>query len=887
MRKKYLSALLFGALLVTSAGTFTSCKDYDDDINSLQEQILANADAIKKLQSLVESGDYVTNVEKTAEGLVITFKNAGPKTLDLSDLKGEDGEDGKNGSVVAVDADGELTIDGEKTGIKVAEDETKIQPSIIIGENNCWEVLQEDGTYKNTNIPVSGASLVKNENNEWELTVVDANGEKQTVKLPTASSLLSEVEIVGLLNEGSISNSEGNGVPSGTDNASSTYIYNYFNIITEDMANTDAVKEWNKEAGVKQLTKGKAISSIDSYSQKLLIRIAPATLDAADLSFSLVNSQLKESPITLGEPEAYEGLLTLTRAKSLGNGLWVLPVDINVEGKTYNDVDEYLAQFGVEGKDYTWTDNNGDEWISRWSQKILCGLKEANGFVTGFDVSVEAYQMAASTTVKMKYSYPYSIHDEIDNIECNEIGLGTQTIGFKRPEYVYDAHLHIDDATVSRWGIKDINGTSFTVTKRPDNVTVANFVVEVHYVCLDGTVRTEYVPYRVGKSYANVTTLDTKNILITKDNSKNKFEVSLDKMFTDLGENVAVWKADVENKEVEVYRVGKNGEDDVLVSSNDITVELDNTDLSKITKLSVSLVDYNKAYDINSSYYAKIKFKEGNDVLNTVKAPFTLSIPALSEYLVKEQVVFGGTNNGTGVMNLKDYAAFNGTPAYSFKYAFVGQLSKLDSDVDVTFAIDVNQTVSATDKTKMTDVAKIQGTGAAQALVLTDKTKAYNNPININVKEAKYLGIYEYSKDVREDFAFTMKVVSPIKEGNIIPADGANAIITVVATADGTAKISESDLKATTYAGIAYKIFPAYPETSYVKDNGLSFKSENENVFTIGDIKSSGSKNEGYVIIKPMNVAYEDAVPVKITVTDKWGYTKEAKINVKVKPSVE
>ncbi|MBM6884165.1 hypothetical protein [Bacteroides caecigallinarum] len=87
--------------------------------------------------------------------------------------------------------------------------------------------------------------------------------------------------------------------------------------------------------------------------------------------------------------------------------------------------------------------------------------------------------------------------------DCNEIGLGTQTIGFWSPEFVYDAHLHIDDATVSRWGIKDINGTSFTVTKRPDNVTVANFVVEVHYVCLDGTPRTVYVPYRVGKSYAH------------------------------------------------------------------------------------------------------------------------------------------------------------------------------------------------------------------------------------------------------------------------------------------------------------------------------------------------------------------------------------------------
>ena len=36
MKKKYLSALLFGALLFASAGTFTSCKDYDDDINNFQ-----------------------------------------------------------------------------------------------------------------------------------------------------------------------------------------------------------------------------------------------------------------------------------------------------------------------------------------------------------------------------------------------------------------------------------------------------------------------------------------------------------------------------------------------------------------------------------------------------------------------------------------------------------------------------------------------------------------------------------------------------------------------------------------------------------------------------------------------------------------------------------
>ena len=38
MNKKFLSAILFGALMVSSTGTFVSCKDYDDDIDNLQER---------------------------------------------------------------------------------------------------------------------------------------------------------------------------------------------------------------------------------------------------------------------------------------------------------------------------------------------------------------------------------------------------------------------------------------------------------------------------------------------------------------------------------------------------------------------------------------------------------------------------------------------------------------------------------------------------------------------------------------------------------------------------------------------------------------------------------------------------------------------------------
>ena len=61
MKRKYLSALLMGVLTLTSVSTFTSCKDYDDDISNLQGQIdkLATADQlaqkVSELQSLISS----------------------------------------------------------------------------------------------------------------------------------------------------------------------------------------------------------------------------------------------------------------------------------------------------------------------------------------------------------------------------------------------------------------------------------------------------------------------------------------------------------------------------------------------------------------------------------------------------------------------------------------------------------------------------------------------------------------------------------------------------------------------------------------------------------------------------------------------------------------
>ena len=77
MRKKYLSALLFGALLFASAGTFTSCKDYDDDINNLQSQIdkLATKEDMEAKLSQMETA--INDAKATAEEALKAAQEAG------------------------------------------------------------------------------------------------------------------------------------------------------------------------------------------------------------------------------------------------------------------------------------------------------------------------------------------------------------------------------------------------------------------------------------------------------------------------------------------------------------------------------------------------------------------------------------------------------------------------------------------------------------------------------------------------------------------------------------------------------------------------------------------------------------------------------------------
>ncbi|CDF16273.1 uncharacterized protein BN821_00760 [Bacteroides sp. CAG:98] len=67
MNKKFLSAVLFGVLMASSTGTFVSCKDYDDDIKDLQEELNKKASLEEMTQKLSTMETAVADAKKIAE----------------------------------------------------------------------------------------------------------------------------------------------------------------------------------------------------------------------------------------------------------------------------------------------------------------------------------------------------------------------------------------------------------------------------------------------------------------------------------------------------------------------------------------------------------------------------------------------------------------------------------------------------------------------------------------------------------------------------------------------------------------------------------------------------------------------------------------------------
>ena len=908
MNKKFLSAILFGALMVSSTGTFVSCKDYDDDIDNLQGQIDGVKTQIAELESKIKEGKYITSVTQTENGLTFTMNDG--QTYNVTNGKdGAQGELGAAGDKVVIDeATGAIIINDKETGyfaVKNTETGKVVVPTI--DKDGFWCLVNEKGELEQTSFKASPISAVQDPNTKaWTLRVWNTETKAyDEIELPTAASLITELEVLGYCINGNLTEAQ-TGIK-----------YNFKRIdgLTEDL------KKWNKEEGVKKVSDKQVLSTLSASNSSLLIRVAPATVDASAFSFTMINSQMKEAPIVLDAPEAYEELLV--RASVSGNGLWSIPTSAK-EGETYDSDNAYIANF------------------KKGNKTIAFALKENNGFATNYDLTFE-YNSNISLDAKVEkvngnpvVSSKATERDkeslQASNLEVNKVNVGQVNITIDKP--IYDAHLHIDDATIQRWNITDINGTSFKVGKRPDDITSANFQVHVHYVTLKGEVKNEWIPMTVAKSFAGQTVLTNTDHMIKAKVADDKFSVSLDKMFTDLANNAALWKSDVVKATTQLYQVGTdNGKDKLIDTPENVTFQIQNKDNGDVTnqdtknatKFSANFAQNWPAtgedYALDKEYYVLVSFlAENSDVLNTVKVPFTMNIPELSTFLVKQQGVFNGTNDGTAYIFSKDYnVADNNVIAmqYDLTYGFVKLAEKLKpaGATPTTLTFKTNGYINGDDQnaegaivglaamsqaTKGTVILTQENVSASDAILMAKSgknSKVYGKKFVIEVDDAKYVGKYAYSDDDKNAQKFTITMKSPIKEGSISAADGSKSI-----SIDATdqQKIVESKFLAKTYstAGTKYELFPSdntkknntiYGWISYNENGTITITSKDDKVLKVTEIKNTTETtddtegSEGYVKVEPVNPAYDTTGDITVTVKDVWGFTISQDITINIK----
>ena len=858
MRKKYLSALLFGALLFASAGTFTSCKDYDDDINNLQSQITANADAIKKLQEMIGDGKFVTSVTAENNGLKITW-NDGQSTVIENVINGE----AQSGDVVTISETGEIVINGEGTGYFATKGETEKVNLPYVNEEGVLVLIDAEGKEVVTGIRVAPVTAVVNEDGSAVLTIIAADGTKQEVNIPSAASAISEIE---LLDE------------------------NFQNIKTDNEItllywNADKTTEWKGPRG--NIADNTRTYSTNKNNNILYTRVAPITVDASSLEWGLVNTKNGMPSLEL-TAKNYDGLLT----RAASNGLYKTTV---IPGSYVGSEDDFNAQY-----------KNNTENIAFALKPTTASYKSLFNIIVTPSLSNETDLGSILLNGKVVSTPQFKVGESV-------------AVSVEKDYNLYDMYLTVSPEDQALFGIEfseDLR--SFKATKSPDNVTDATIDLYVHTLPnagSDANIKTQTITIEINRTLGEATYEKQTQMPTKVDYS---FLVSADKLKASLGDDLNAWYASVltgQNVLAGIY------DDEACTTASNIAADQlevtmnENTD-NQVTSANIATklnylkfqLNINKTTSplkIGKTYYALLSFedKTSHKELNYVVVPFELTKPELSAILVKESGVFRDGNDLAYAYMYWGDAKFDASAVnkgiYNSRYyidrAFTDMAKKL-SDAKMTtytFTEGEGAVVDANNKTTA-ELAKVStATNGTETRSYVELNADFNGDgmydgykKDLNVKFAgHYLDVNDDSYKYEHTYQF--RIMSPILEGEAIAA---NNLVEVSAT--GRTKLYKEDIWAKTYNNdVKYDIF-AKGETNnapvWYRDDikNVTFSTDNKNVFEVTVANptvpvaatATTAAVPSYIEVEGVS---ENTSKLNVEVEDIWGYTLKDQVDIK------
>lgn len=364
MKRKYFSALLMGALTIASVSTFTSCKDYDDDIDNLQSQIdkaglQSDIDALKtQLQdaastasaakttaesALAKANDAAVkaDVEKAIQKVEVTANKAATDVA-TAISNAANAQTTADGAQKAADAAAKAAKDAQKQADQAVKDAAAAATTANAAAKQAdfEKALERIGNLETSRVT---AGKLDEKLTQLKEELLGADGDKETIGSLTVKvnaykgaveELYSAVTSVELVETYS-------GVNGFTSNWNTTNgitpltVEMLHGLISDDSKFGD--ENGNDAKPIVEYVKGKDIDVKDDAS--IVVRVNPVNADLTKgAKIILLNSKGEslEDIVKVGTPSKFDKLITTRAAATVKTGLWKLPLSV-AEGVSEED----------------------------------------------------------------------------------------------------------------------------------------------------------------------------------------------------------------------------------------------------------------------------------------------------------------------------------------------------------------------------------------------------------------------------------------------------------------------------------------------------------------------------------------------------------------------
>ena len=830
MNKKFLSVILFSALMVGTAGTFTSCKDYDDDIENLQGQITSNKDAIAALESQIKSGEWVSSVTSTTNGIVVTLGNRTSYTI----TNGEKGEAGKDGVTpkIAVNNDKiQVSYDNGTTwtdlisleDLKGEAGDAAATPTFSVGEDgHIYVQYGEDGEKTDLGVSTGGIYYVE-DGVKLTIHIPNKDGEYEDIVLPRAASI-SSIKAVTVSSDTVLS--EGADIE-----------------LTYGKA-ADNGKYFDGTA----FKKGDILLPSKEAKNVISAQVNPTIADATVYNFYLANSK-GSSIFTLSEATPNMTEEPLTRVATANKGIYDMGITF-VSGVTEAQIKAAKGAYAIATKD-------------AYDNEVL----------SSYDVTVNVKTATTTTLDVTATTQEVEINKELDLNDCVDM------------KNVIDVQYYF---ATNQTAAVDAAKATITGTKIKGEVANKTVVVSVKYLTYDGEVKDATKTITV--KFINPATENafTQTLVLNADASKNVLTFDVTSLIGNTTSSAPSFFTNIGNAKFTAAAKDKNsntdkakGDDAVGITAPVAVATADASTTPNGYYKHTLTYRVNNATVIPGTYEAELTY--GSSPVNTVKLTLIVEENVASYDFKPLDLYFTGTNataygtpaNSKITYNLKglfgittwDNIAFTETVPESYKDADGIQWTANAWLADATSGgITVDKVATKNEAAK---TGNFGGAYEARSLKATYTPYANKNltatayDFTLTIKSSVFEGSLNYVKKVKNEYV-----------------TGDNKTINVAA-ANAKATLKAEEIRGITKTNVIY-FGNSHLTDAYVASVSVALEGDAAKQYLdlAGDFT-----NDDVTITPKANVTIPGdgktvTCYVRVSVVDEWGKTKTVDVPV-------